>query len=87
MKRSWSCRTRFTTWLDRRKQDGYTDDAGEAYMRYLNVAPADQLTEREHAEKFLSEQFNFQTFPGQQRSTPSAPGSGARAGDDPTGAR
>ena len=26
-----------------KEQDGYADDAGEAYMRYLNVAPADQI--------------------------------------------
>jgi hypothetical protein len=43
-------------------------------MRYLNVAPADQLSERDHAEKFLREQFNFHVFPGAvrepQRKTP-----------------
>jgi hypothetical protein len=50
-----------------KEQDGYTDDAGEAYMRYLNVAPADQVNERERAEKFLRDQFNFQTFPGMTR--------------------
>jgi hypothetical protein len=53
----------------KKEEDGYSDDAGEAYMRYLNVAPADQLTEREHAQKFLREQFNFQTFPGMIRPT------------------
>ena len=57
-----------------KEQDGYTDDAGEAYMRYLNVAPPDQINERDHAEKFLREQFNFQVFPGAvrdpQRRTP-----------------
>jgi len=47
-----------------KEQDGYTDDAGEAYMRYLTVAPTDQLEERDRAVKFLREQFNFQTFPG-----------------------
>ena len=58
----------------RREHDGYIDDAGEAYMRYLNVAPADQLVEREHAEGFLKEQFNFQTFPNEVRESPkSAP--------------
>jgi hypothetical protein len=50
-----------------KEQDGYLDDAGESYMRYLNVAPADQIEEREHAEKFLREQFNFQVFPGSVR--------------------
>ncbi|HEY1897676.1 MAG TPA: hypothetical protein VGG62_15455 [Terracidiphilus sp.] len=54
----------------KKETDGYADDAGEAYMRYLNVAPADQLNEREHAEKFLRDQFNFQTFPGQIRNPP-----------------
>ncbi len=47
-----------------KEQDGYADDAGEAYMRYLNVAPVDQINERDHAEKFLRDQFNFQVFPG-----------------------
>jgi hypothetical protein len=47
-----------------KEQDGYTDDAGETYMRYLSVAPADQIEERDHAVKFLREQFNFQAFPG-----------------------
>jgi len=47
-----------------KEQDGYTDDAGEGYMRYLSVAPADQIEERDHAVKFLREQFNFQAFPG-----------------------
>lgn len=50
-----------------KEQDGYVDDAGEAFMRYLSVAPADQIEEREHAEKFLREQFNFQVFPGSVR--------------------
>jgi hypothetical protein len=54
----------------RREHDGYTDDAGEAYMRYLNVAPAEQLEEREHSEDFLKEQFNFQSFPNETRPTP-----------------
>ena len=47
-----------------KEQEGYTDDAGEGYMRYLNVAPPDQPDERERAQKFLREQFNFQVFPG-----------------------
>ena len=47
----------------KREQDGDNDDAGEAYMRFLGVAPVDQLDEREHAEKFLRDQFNFQRFP------------------------
>ena len=55
-----------------KEQDGYNDDAGEAYMRYLSVAPADQVTQRDQAEKFLREQFNFQTFPGMTR-PPSRP--------------
>ena len=50
-----------------KEQEGYTDDAGEGYMRYLSVAPADQLEERARAEKFLREQFNFQVFPGAAR--------------------
>ena len=50
-----------------KEQDGYADDAGEAYMRYLNVAPADQIEERDHAEKFLRDTFNFQVFPGATR--------------------
>jgi hypothetical protein len=57
-----------------KEKDGYVDDAGEEYMRYLSVAPADEMNEREHAEKFLQDQFNFQVFPGAvkepQRSTP-----------------
>jgi hypothetical protein len=53
-----------------KEQDGYADDAGEAYMRYLSVAPADQLSERDHAQKFLREQFDFQTFPGALRESP-----------------
>jgi hypothetical protein len=51
----------------RREHDGYPDDAAEAYMRYLDVAPADQLEERDHAEQFLKEQFNFQSFPNEIR--------------------
>ncbi len=50
-----------------KEQDGYVDDAGEDYMRYLSVAPVEQLEEREHAQKFLREQFNFQVFPGAVR--------------------
>ena len=50
-----------------KEQEGYLDDAGEAYMRYLNVAPGDQIEERDHAQKFLREQFNFQVFPGAVR--------------------
>jgi tetratricopeptide (TPR) repeat protein len=50
-----------------KEQEGYPDDAGEIYMRYLSVAPADQTEERDHAEKFLREQFNFQVFPGSVR--------------------
>ena len=47
----------------KREDDSYADDAGEAYLRYLNVAPPEQAQEREHAEKYLNEQFNFLTFP------------------------
>lgn len=54
----------------RREHDGYNDDAGEAYMRYLNVAPADQLEERQHSEDFLRDQFNFQSFPNEIHKTP-----------------
>lgn len=54
----------------KRETDGYADDAGEAYMRYLYVAPVEQAAEREHAEKFLKEQFNFQTFPGEVQQNP-----------------
>jgi hypothetical protein len=50
-----------------KEQEGYMDDAGEAYMRFLNVAPGDQIEERDHAQKFLREQFNFQVFPGAVR--------------------
>ena len=50
-----------------KEQEGYVDDAGEAYMRYLNVAPGDQIDERDHAQKFLREQFDFQVFPGAVR--------------------
>ena len=50
-----------------KEKDGYVDDAGEGYMRYLNVAPADQTEERDHAVKFLKDQFNFQVFPGAVR--------------------
>ncbi len=56
----------------KREQDGYADDAGEAYMRFLNVATPDQVTERAHAEKFLREQFNFKVFPGHVRESPRA---------------
>ncbi len=52
----------------RREHDGYTDDAGEAYMRYLDVAPADQLEERNHAEQFLKEQIQLPVLP--QRDPP-----------------
>jgi hypothetical protein len=54
----------------RREHDGYPDDAGEAYMRYLSVAPPDQLPERQHAEDFLKEQFNFQSFPNEILESP-----------------
>jgi hypothetical protein len=57
---------------EKREHDGYSDDAGEAYMRYLNVAPAEPTAERTHAEKFLREQFNFQVFPGEVRESPRA---------------
>ena len=50
-----------------KEQEGYVDDAGEAYMRYLNVAPGDQIEERDQAQKFLREQFDFQVFPGALR--------------------
>ncbi len=57
----------------KREGDGYQEDAGEAYLRYLNVAPADQLAERDHAKKFLREQFNFQRFPGETQEPRPAP--------------
>ncbi len=66
----WSCRTTIYDAAQKKETDGYADDAGEAYMRYLNVAPADQLNEREHAEKFLRDQFNFQMFPGDISESP-----------------
>jgi hypothetical protein len=50
-----------------KEQEGYVDDAGEAFMRFLSVAPGDQIEERDHAQKFLREQFNFQVFPGAVR--------------------
>jgi hypothetical protein len=46
-----------------REKEENLDDAGEAYMRYLCVTPADNQPERVHAEQFLREQFNFSTFP------------------------
>jgi hypothetical protein len=54
----------------KREQDGNNDDAGEAYMRFLYIAPTDQLDERERAEKFLRDQYNFQKFPNDVRETP-----------------
>jgi len=46
-----------------RAKEENLEDAGEAYLRYLSVTPADQTPERLEAEKFLHEQFNFPTFP------------------------
>jgi hypothetical protein len=46
-----------------REQEENLEDAGEAYLRYLCVTPADKTPERLHAEQFLREQFNFSTFP------------------------
>jgi hypothetical protein len=46
-----------------REKEENMEDAGEAYMRYLGVSPADQTPERTHAEQFLRAQFNFSTFP------------------------
>jgi len=46
-----------------RAKEENLEDAGEAYLRYLSVTPADQTPERMEAEKFLREQFNFSTFP------------------------
>jgi hypothetical protein len=46
-----------------RAQEQNLEDAGEAYLRYLSVTPADRTPERLEAEKFLNEQFNFPTFP------------------------
>lgn len=46
-----------------REQEENLDDAGEAYLRYLCVTPADNQPERVHAEEFLRGQFNFLTFP------------------------
>lgn len=53
-----------------KEQEGYPEDAGEAYMRYLSVAPVDQVEQRDHAEQFLRDQFNFQVFPGAMREPP-----------------
>jgi hypothetical protein len=46
-----------------RVQEQNLEDAGEAYMRYLCVVPAEKTPERIEAEKFLRDQFNFLTFP------------------------
>jgi hypothetical protein len=46
-----------------RVQEQNLEDAGEAYMRYLCVVPAEKTAERLEAEKFLRDQFNFLTFP------------------------
>jgi hypothetical protein len=46
-----------------RVQEQNLDDAGEAYMRYLCVVPAEKTPERVEAEKYLQGQFNFLTFP------------------------
>jgi hypothetical protein len=46
-----------------RAKEENLEDAGEAYLRYLSVTPADRTPERVEAEKFLNEQFNFPTFP------------------------
>ena len=56
----------------KKEQDGYAEDAGELYLRYLNVAPADQMEERAHAQKFLKAQFNFRDFPGEVKENPRA---------------
>ena len=64
-----------------KEQDGYSDDAGEGYMRYLSVAPADQATERDHAEKFLAGSVQFSGVSGLDSSQPaSRAGAGARHG-------
>lgn len=47
----------------KREADGFAEDAGEAYLRYLNVAPVEEVTDRQHAEKFLRDKFNFLVFP------------------------
>jgi hypothetical protein len=46
-----------------REKEENLEDAGEAYLRYLCVTPAEKTTERIHAENYLREQFNFSTFP------------------------
>jgi hypothetical protein len=46
-----------------RAKEENLEDAGEAYLRYLSVTPAEQTPERLEAEKFLTDQFNFPTFP------------------------
>jgi hypothetical protein len=43
-----------------RETEGDLDDAGESYLRYLNLSKGDESTERKHAEQFLLEQFNMQ---------------------------
>jgi hypothetical protein len=47
----------------KREADSYPEDAGESYLRYLNVTSAQETGERQHAEKYLKETFNFLTFP------------------------
>jgi len=46
---------------------GDLEDAGEAYLRYLNIVPEDASAERKHAKQFLQEQFNMTLPP---RNTP-----------------
>ena len=41
------------------EQENDIDNAGEAYLRYLNLAPAGDTPERRHALRFLVEQFNI----------------------------
>jgi len=43
-----------------RESEGDLDDAGESYLRFLNLTRADDSTERKHAQQFLLEQFNMQ---------------------------
>jgi tetratricopeptide (TPR) repeat protein len=51
----------------KREVESDPEDAGEAYLRYLNVTPDDQSPERAHAVKFLRDQFNFPNFPSYNR--------------------
>ena len=43
-----------------KEQDDNLDGAAEAYLRFLSCASPDESAERQHANSFLAEHFNFQ---------------------------